>query len=72
MKFEVKLPQLTCSDDFCSKIQVSIFSKDFYAYMIRVLKLGAVSPSRPSFISSQQYLGHSLFTGIGGFTSAEF
>jgi len=29
VKFEVKLAQLTWSDDCCSKIQVSIFSKYF-------------------------------------------
>jgi hypothetical protein len=30
MKSEVKLPELTRGDDFCSKIQISIFSKYFH------------------------------------------
>jgi hypothetical protein len=36
VKFELKLPQLTGSDDGCAKIQVSIFSKYFDAKIILI------------------------------------
>ncbi len=63
MKFKVKLPQLTWSDDCCSKIQVSIFSKYFYAKIIPMpCALGIVNSV--SFARARNFLHNLLANQI--------